>query len=151
MQRGGMRGAALHPFLNETRQFVWTHLREDRNIADYILLYGLADYAVPVEQLALPARIVAALKPARIATLGQLVSRTATELEQLPGLGRAEIAAVRSAVASRGFELAPRPPRPRDPSEPVGFAAEYIYHRDLDETIYEWSRGVRFSRKWPRA
>jgi hypothetical protein len=73
-----------------------------------------------------------------------------TEPVDAPHIGRAELSALRRAVASLGFELAPRPVRPRDPAEPVAFAAEYIYHRDLGETIYDWSRGVYFTSNWPR-
>lgn len=140
----------LHAFLKDAREFVYTHLEYRRRLPDYILRFGLPEFALPIEQLSLRPRVLDALNPAGIQTIGQLVSRAGSELEQLPGIGRAELAAVRRAVASRGFQLAPRPVRPRDPGEPVAFAAEYIYHRDLGETIYDWSRGVYFTRNWPR-
>lgn len=150
VQGNGIAADVLHDFLREAGQFVHSYLEYRRHIADYILLFGLPEFALPVERLRIRARILDVLKPAGIQTVGQLVSRAGGELEQLPGIGCAELAALRRAVASRGLGLAPRPVRPRDPVEPVGFAAEYIYHRDLGESIYEWSRGVYFNRNWPR-
>lgn len=150
VQGNSIAADGLHGFLKEAREFVHTYLEYRRHIADYILLFGLPEFALPVEQLSLRPRVLAALQPAGIKTIGQLVSRAASELGQLPGIGHAELSAVRRAVASFGFELAPRPVRPRDPAEPVGFAAEYIYHRDMGESIYKWSRGVYFARNWPK-
>ena len=150
IQGNPIRAAGLHDFLKEAQEFVFTYLEYRRRLPDYILLFGLPEFALPVEQLSLRPRVLDALKPAGIATMGQLVSRAASELQQLPGIGRAELSALRRAVASRGFELAPRPVRPRDPGEPVSFAAEYIYHRDVGEKIYNDHRGVPFTRNWPR-
>jgi hypothetical protein len=150
IQGNAIPADGLREFLEEAQKFVHTYLEYRRNIADYILLFGLPGFALPVEQLSLRRRVLEALKPAGIKTIGQLVSRAASELEQLPGIGRAELSAVRRAVASRGFELAPRPIRPREFAEPVGFAAEYIYHRDVGESIYEWDRGAYFTRNWPK-
>ena len=150
VQGNGIPADGLHAFLEEARAFVHSYLEFRRHIADYILLFGLPEFALPVEQLSLRPRVLAALQPAGIKTIGQLVSHAASELGQLPGIGRAELSAVHRAVASLGFELAPRPLRPRDPVEPVGFAAEYIYHRDMGEAIYKWSRGVYFARSWPK-
>lgn len=140
----------LHRFLREARQFVFTYLEYRRLLPHYILLFGLPVFALPIGKLRLRSQILDVLKAAGIETIGQLVSRSPAELAQLPGIGRAELSTVRRAVASRGLALAPRPVRPRDPDEPVAFAAEYIYHRDLGESIYQWTRGVPFTRNWPK-
>jgi hypothetical protein len=150
VQGNSIPADGLHAFLGEAREFVHSYLEYRRHIADYILLFGLPEFARPVEQLPLRPRLVGALQPAGINTIGQLVSRAASELQQLPGIGRAELSSIRRAVASLGFGLAPRPVRPRDPAEPAHFAAEYIYRRDIGESVYKWSRGVYFARKWPK-